>query len=36
MAAAQVLGEKLQRLNFAKVVITSYASAEPIIRGIAD
>ena len=36
MAAAQALGEKLLRLNFAKVVITSYASAEPIIRGIAD
>jgi probable selenium-dependent hydroxylase accessory protein YqeC len=36
MAAAQVLGGKLQRLNFARVVITSYANAEPIIRGIAD
>jgi probable selenium-dependent hydroxylase accessory protein YqeC len=36
MAAAQALGEKLLRLNFAKVVITSYASAEPIIHGIAD
>ena len=36
MAAAQVLGAKLQKLNFDKVVITSYASAEPIIRGVAD
>ena len=36
MTAAQALGEKLHGLNFAKVVITSYASAEPIIRGIAD
>jgi probable selenium-dependent hydroxylase accessory protein YqeC len=36
MAAAQVLGGKLQRLNFARVVITSYANTEPIIRGIAD
>ena len=36
MAAAQALGEKLHGLNLAKVVITSYASAEPIIRGIAD
>ncbi|MGZ8443581.1 MAG: selenium cofactor biosynthesis protein YqeC [Candidatus Binatia bacterium] len=33
MAAAQALGEKLQKLNFDKVVITSHASAEPIIRG---
>ena len=32
MAAAQALGEKLQKLNFDKVVITSHASAEPIIR----
>lgn len=36
MAAARTLGEKLQELNFARVVITSYASAEPIIRGVAD
>jgi len=36
MAAAQALGERLHGFNFAKVVITSYASAEPIIRGIAD
>ncbi|MGZ8451347.1 MAG: selenium cofactor biosynthesis protein YqeC [Candidatus Binatia bacterium] len=33
MAAAQALGEKLQKLNFDKVVITSHASVEPIIRG---
>ena len=32
MAAAQALGEKLQKLNFDRVVITSYASAEPIIQ----
>ena len=36
MAAARVLGAKLQKLNFDKVVITSYASAEPIIRGVTD
>jgi probable selenium-dependent hydroxylase accessory protein YqeC len=36
LAAAQALGEKLLRLNFAKAVITSYAGVEPIIRGIAD
>jgi len=34
MAAAQSLGAKLQKLNFAKVVITSYASSEPVIEGI--
>lgn len=35
LAAAQSLGAKLQKLNFAKVVITSYASSEPVIQGIA-
>ena len=34
MAAAQSLGAKLQKLIFDKVVITSYASAEPVIQGI--
>lgn len=36
IAAAQALGKKLQALNFAKVVITSYASAEPVIQGTID
>ncbi len=35
MAAAQALGEKLQRQGFARVVITSYANTEPVIQGMA-
>ncbi len=33
MAAAQSLGDKLLKLHFDKVVITSYANAEPVIQG---
>ncbi len=36
MAAAQELGVKLQKLNFDKVVITSYANTEPVIQGITN
>ena len=35
MAAAQALGEKLQRQGFERVIITSYASTEPVIQGMA-
>lgn len=34
MAAAQALGEKLQRQGFERVVITSYTGVEPVIQGI--
>lgn len=34
LAAAQSLGEKLLKLNFDKVVVTSHANAEPVIQGI--
>ena len=34
MAAAQALGDKLQSQGFDRVVIASYASAEPVIHGI--
>ncbi len=36
MVAAQSLGAQLHKLNFDRVVITSYASAEPVIQGIAN
>ena len=36
MAAAQALGDKLQRQGFERVVITSYASTEPVIQGMAQ
>jgi probable selenium-dependent hydroxylase accessory protein YqeC len=35
MAAARALGDKLQKLGFERVVITSYANAEPVIQGMA-
>lgn len=36
MAAAQALGNKLQKQRFERVVITSYARTEPVIHGMAS